>query len=145
MARRKRKKHRRSARPRRRQSDPEPSDIPEGYGVDRDEHFSFIAGFTSGGAPYGTLWEDTHDAPHAPKTTADRVLRVALVLPAADRLLVAETLLDSVRSDPPMDRGAVEAFEQEALCALEGELGSRMTSPGSSVPWSQVKKQIIEA
>jgi hypothetical protein len=34
------------------------SDIPEGYGVDWDDHFSFIAGFTPGGAPYGTTWEE---------------------------------------------------------------------------------------
>jgi hypothetical protein len=34
------------------------SDIPEGYGVDWDDNFSFIAGFTSGGAPYGTTWEE---------------------------------------------------------------------------------------
>jgi len=34
------------------------SDIPEGCGVDWDDNFSFIAGFTSGGAPYGTTWEE---------------------------------------------------------------------------------------
>ncbi len=38
---------------------PTASDIPEGYGVDWDDNFSFIAGFTSGGAPYGTTWEET--------------------------------------------------------------------------------------
>ncbi len=35
------------------------SDIPEGYGLDWDENFSFIAGFTSGGAPYGVTWEQS--------------------------------------------------------------------------------------
>jgi hypothetical protein len=33
-------------------------DTPEGYGIDRDENFAFIAGFTSGGAPYGVAWEE---------------------------------------------------------------------------------------
>jgi len=31
--------------------------LPEGYGIEWDENFSFIAGFRSGGAPYGTPWE----------------------------------------------------------------------------------------
>jgi len=35
------------------------ADIPEGYGVDWDDNFSFIEGFTSGGAPYGTTWEES--------------------------------------------------------------------------------------
>lgn len=37
------------------------SDIPEGYGVDWDDNFAFIAGFTSGGAPYGTTWEENSE------------------------------------------------------------------------------------
>jgi hypothetical protein len=39
----------------------EVSDIPEGYGVDWDDNFSLIAGFTSGGAPYGTTWEEVSE------------------------------------------------------------------------------------
>jgi hypothetical protein len=53
------------------------SDIPEGYGVDWDDNFSFIAGFTSGGAPYGTTWEKAsgegtdvdEDLPAAPRAS----------------------------------------------------------------------------
>lgn len=30
----------------------------EGYGVDFDDDFSYIAGFTSGGAAYGVPWEE---------------------------------------------------------------------------------------
>jgi hypothetical protein len=27
-------------------------------GIDQDEHFAVIVGYTSGGAPYGTTWEE---------------------------------------------------------------------------------------
>lgn len=27
-------------------------------GIDQDEHFAFIVGYTSGGAPYGITWEE---------------------------------------------------------------------------------------
>lgn len=33
-------------------------ELPEGYGVDWDDDFEYIAGFTSGGAPFGTPWPD---------------------------------------------------------------------------------------
>ena len=36
----------------------EPLDPRGEYGVDWDETFAFIAGFTSGGFPYGTTWEE---------------------------------------------------------------------------------------
>ena len=32
-------------------------ELSEGYGTEWDEDFSYIAGFTSGGAPFGTPWE----------------------------------------------------------------------------------------
>lgn len=32
-------------------------ELPEGYGTEWDDNFSNIAGFTSGGAPFGTPWE----------------------------------------------------------------------------------------
>lgn len=35
----------------------------EGIFAESDEHFSFIAGYTSGGAPYGVTWEES-DAVH---------------------------------------------------------------------------------
>ena len=28
------------------------------YDIDQDEHFSFIAGYTPGGFPYGITWEE---------------------------------------------------------------------------------------
>lgn len=28
------------------------------FGIDQDEHFAFIVGYTSGGAPYGITWEE---------------------------------------------------------------------------------------
>ncbi len=34
-----------------------------GYGVDWDDTFSFIAGFTAGGVPYGTPWPTFDDLP----------------------------------------------------------------------------------
>jgi len=43
---------------RHRETEPAAQDlVPEGYGSEWDEHFDFIAGFTSGGAPFGTAWE----------------------------------------------------------------------------------------
>lgn len=33
-------------------------DYEEGYGVEYDENFAMIIGFTSGGAPYGLTWEE---------------------------------------------------------------------------------------
>jgi hypothetical protein len=41
-----------------RSTEPEQSDIPEGYGEDWDDNFAFIGGFTSGGAPFGLTWEE---------------------------------------------------------------------------------------
>ena len=35
--------------------------IPEGYGVDWDDNYAYIAGFTSWGFPYGVTWEQ-HEA-----------------------------------------------------------------------------------
>jgi hypothetical protein len=34
----------------------EQSELPEGYGVLWDDNFQYIAGFTSGGAPFGVPW-----------------------------------------------------------------------------------------
>lgn len=36
-------------------ADEEP-EIPEGYGEEWDDDFEYIAGFTSGGAPFGVPW-----------------------------------------------------------------------------------------
>ncbi len=33
------------------------------FSDDSDENFSFIAGYTSGGAPYGVTWEEMDDEP----------------------------------------------------------------------------------
>lgn len=35
--------------------------IPDGYGSEWDDNFAFIAGFTSGGAPFGVMWEEMAD------------------------------------------------------------------------------------
>lgn len=35
--------------------------LPEGYASEWDDEFSFIAGFTEGGAPYGTTWAETEE------------------------------------------------------------------------------------
>ena len=32
--------------------------VSDGYLVDNDDTFAFIAGYTSGGAPYGITWKD---------------------------------------------------------------------------------------
>ncbi|MCB0190385.1 MAG: hypothetical protein KDJ65_00425 [Anaerolineae bacterium] len=32
--------------------------LQEELGLDQDEHFAFIIGYTSGGAPYGLTWEE---------------------------------------------------------------------------------------
>jgi len=32
--------------------------LSEKAGSDQDENFAFIAGYTSGGAPYGVTWEE---------------------------------------------------------------------------------------
>jgi|GEM_PF-220393 len=32
--------------------------LTEGWGVDYDDHFAFIAGYTAGGVPFGTTWEE---------------------------------------------------------------------------------------
>ncbi len=32
--------------------------LQEELGFDQDEHFAFIIGYTSGGAPYGLTWEE---------------------------------------------------------------------------------------
>jgi hypothetical protein len=37
---------------------PSAASPPEGYGIDWDDDFAFIAGFTSGGAPFGVTWEE---------------------------------------------------------------------------------------
>ncbi len=31
------------------------------FEIEQDENFSFIAGYTSGGFPYGSPWEETDD------------------------------------------------------------------------------------
>lgn len=31
------------------------------YEIEQDENFSFIAGYTSGGFPYGNTWEESDD------------------------------------------------------------------------------------
>ena len=31
------------------------------FQIEQDENFSFIAGYTSGGFPYGNPWEETED------------------------------------------------------------------------------------
>ena len=31
------------------------------FEIEQDENFSFIAGYTSGGFPYGNPWEETED------------------------------------------------------------------------------------
>lgn len=33
------------------------------FEIEQDENFSFIAGYTSGGFPYGTTWEETDMEP----------------------------------------------------------------------------------
>ncbi len=44
------------------QPSPDTGGVPEGYGSDRDDDFAFIAGFTSGGAPFGVTWDEWMDA-----------------------------------------------------------------------------------
>lgn len=34
------------------------AEVWEQLGLDQDEHFAFIAGYTSGGVPYGVTWEE---------------------------------------------------------------------------------------
>lgn len=29
--------------------------------IEQDEHFYYIVGYTSGGAPYGTTWEEAYE------------------------------------------------------------------------------------
>ncbi len=39
-----------------------PSHNPRGtYGIDYDDHFSFVAGHTEGGAAFGITWEQGHE------------------------------------------------------------------------------------
>ncbi len=33
----------------------------DGYGIDYDENYSFIAGYTAGGAPFGITWEEQEE------------------------------------------------------------------------------------
>ena len=40
----------------------EDEDIENGYGTDWDDDFAYIAGWTSGGAPYGVTWDEMPDA-----------------------------------------------------------------------------------
>ena len=43
---------------------PRPADgdgLPEGYRSEWDDHFAYIAGFTPGGAPFGTIWDELAD------------------------------------------------------------------------------------
>lgn len=40
---------------------PEVEAIPAGYGSEWDDDFAHIAGFTSGGAPFGVTWEEMKD------------------------------------------------------------------------------------
>ncbi len=35
--------------------------VHEGYGDEWDENFAFIAGFTSGGAPFGVTWDEASE------------------------------------------------------------------------------------
>jgi hypothetical protein len=42
-------------------TEPASEAIPEGYGSDWDENFVYIAGFTSGGAPFGLTWAEMED------------------------------------------------------------------------------------
>lgn len=46
----------------RQQPSPEAEGIPERYGSDWDGDFAYIAGFTSGGTPFGVTWDDSTDA-----------------------------------------------------------------------------------
>ena len=46
---------------RRKPAEPAPDAIPDGYGSEWDDNFAFIAGFTSGGAPFGVTWEEMAD------------------------------------------------------------------------------------
>jgi len=39
-------------------AEPKADTIPEGYGIEWDDNYGFIAGFTSGGAPFGLSWEE---------------------------------------------------------------------------------------
>lgn len=48
--------------------------IDDGMYVDYDENFSYIAGFTEGGAPYGTTWEETGIDPNLPLDERVRLL-----------------------------------------------------------------------
>lgn len=45
-----------------RSPEPDLGDIPAGYGEDWDDNFAYIAGFTSGGAPFGVTWEEAEAA-----------------------------------------------------------------------------------
>ena len=45
----------------RKPAEPAPDAIPDGYGREWDDNFAFIAGFTSGGAPFGVTWEEMAD------------------------------------------------------------------------------------
>jgi hypothetical protein len=47
----------RTRRRKRKPVEPPRDELPEGYGIEWDENFSYIAGYTSGGAPFGTPWE----------------------------------------------------------------------------------------
>ena len=38
-----------------------PDAIPDGYGSECDGNFAYIAGFTSGGAPFGVTWDEMAD------------------------------------------------------------------------------------
>lgn len=39
-----------------------PDAIPDGYGVEWDDDFAYIAGFSSEGTPFGVRWDEMLDA-----------------------------------------------------------------------------------
>lgn len=49
--------------PKRAKPVPDPTEVQGGYGTEWDENFSYIAGFTSGGAPFGVPWDPTEPRP----------------------------------------------------------------------------------
>jgi hypothetical protein len=53
---------------RRRQPARTNDDIPSGYGEWWDDDFAFIAGHTSGGAPFGTRWDELETESNLPSS-----------------------------------------------------------------------------
>ena len=48
---------------------------PSIFSEDSDETFSFIAGYTSGGCPYGITWEETENFEHDAACENDHLFR----------------------------------------------------------------------